>query len=116
MNNQHQNRDDVTALIESTTGTPVPLAHVDTRAGILERWLSQALMNDAHVWLAKPMPHQRGRVVMVKAFGGAAALGLRVNLYSDRAEVTVDTVGTWHSTEPMDALTAMVYVKQRVGI
>lgn len=112
----NQNRDDVTALIESTTDTPVPLAHVDTRAGILERWLKSTLMNEAHVWQDKPMTHQRNRVVMVKAFGGAAALGLRINLYHDTSDVTVDTVGTWQSTEPMDALSAMVYVKQRVGI
>jgi hypothetical protein len=109
-NNDHKH------LSDSTVDTPVPLAHVDTRAGILERWLKQALMSDAHVWHDKPMPHQRNRVIMVKAFGGAAALGLRVNLYHDTAEVTVDTVGTWQSTEPMDALTAMWYVKQRVGI
>ena len=94
--------------------TTVPLGDIDTRTGIMERWLRGALFNDAHVWVGQVYPHQRNRTIMVKAFGGATAEALRVNLYADRAEVTVDTVGTWQSTEPMDALTAMSYVADRI--
>lgn len=92
----------------------VPLGDVDTRTNIMKKWLQAALYNDAHVWFDRPYPGQRHRTIMVKGFGGATAEALRVNLYAHMAEVTVDVVGTWETTDPTDALSAMVYIKQRI--